>query len=131
PSVLEKVKFQVPTSAPVVKETESVKEEPKVEEVTPSQKEEIISAPESEAKKETPINEDAKTIGEGDVQVQVIGKIDLDKINTKTRPDKKKKQDYQKQNKEKQQAPVKPVAQKPVFQKPVEPVKEQKPEVTP
>ena len=34
----------------------------------------------------------AKTLGEGDVQVQVIGKIDLDSINSKTRPDKKKKE---------------------------------------
>lgn len=30
------------------------------------------------------------TIGEGEVQVQVVGRIDLDKLNTKTRPDKKK-----------------------------------------
>jgi translation initiation factor IF-2 len=30
------------------------------------------------------------TIGEGDVQVQVVGRIDLDALNTKTRPDKKK-----------------------------------------
>ena len=29
-------------------------------------------------------------IGDGDVQVQVVGRIDLDKLNTKTRPDKKK-----------------------------------------
>jgi translation initiation factor IF-2 len=35
---------------------------------------------------------EAKTIGEGEMQVQVIGKIDLDKLNTKTRPDKKKYQ---------------------------------------
>jgi translation initiation factor IF-2 len=45
------------------------------------------------AEKETPT--DAKTIGEGDVQVQVIGKIDLDKINSKTRPDKKKGGKYE------------------------------------
>jgi translation initiation factor IF-2 len=38
------------------------------------------------------IPSEVKTIGEGDVQVQVIGKIDLDKLNTKTRPDKKKHQ---------------------------------------
>jgi translation initiation factor IF-2 len=35
---------------------------------------------------------EAKTIGEGEMQVQVVGKIDLDKLNTKTRPDKKKYQ---------------------------------------
>ena len=35
---------------------------------------------------------EAKTIGEGEMQVQVVGKIDLDKLNSKTRPDKKKYQ---------------------------------------
>jgi translation initiation factor IF-2 len=54
-------------------------------------------------------DDDAKTIGEGDVQVQVLGKIDLDKINSKTRPDKKKKQDYQKPKYEAPKAPAKPV----------------------
>lgn len=41
-----------------------------------------------------------KTIGEGDMQIQVLGKIDLDKLNTKTRPDKKSKEDYKKERKE-------------------------------
>ena len=46
----------------------------------------------SEEIKPTTIGETHKpvTIGEGDVQVQVVGRIDLDKLNTKTRPDKKK-----------------------------------------
>ncbi len=42
------------------------------------------------------------TIGEGDVQVQVVGRIDLDKLNTKTRPDKKK---FEKPNRQ-QHTPV-------------------------
>jgi translation initiation factor IF-2 len=47
------------------------------------------------AEKEIPAESDVKTIGEGDVQVQVIGRIDLDKINSKTRPDKKKGGKYE------------------------------------
>jgi translation initiation factor IF-2 len=57
------------------KKEEPKKEEPKVEEVK-------VEAPKE--------NSDVKTIGEGDVQVQVVGRIDLDKLNSKTRPDKKK-----------------------------------------
>ena len=47
---------------------------------------------EKEEEKSSSITETHKpvTIGEGDVQVQVVGRIDLDKLNTKTRPDKKK-----------------------------------------
>ena len=54
-----------------------VLEEPKVEE-----------AP-KEPKVEEVIEEKPKPAREGEVQVQVVGKIDLDKLNTKTRPDKK------------------------------------------
>jgi translation initiation factor IF-2 len=63
----------------------SVFEEPKKEE--PKKEEPIVETPIVETQKE---NSEAKTIGEGDVQVQVVGRIDLDKLNTKTRPDKKK-----------------------------------------
>ena len=59
------------------------------------------------AKVEEPIVEEAaeqKTVSSGDVHVSVIGKIDLDKINSKTRPDKKKHEDNK----------PKPVAQAPV-----------------
>ena len=63
----------------------SVFEEPKKEE--PVKEEPKIEEPKVETPKE---NSEAKTIGEGDVQVQVVGRIDLDKLNTKTRPDKKK-----------------------------------------
>ncbi len=69
---------ETPRTAEAPKNTEpeekKVEEEPKV----------------AEKKEEEPASE-SKTIGEGDVKVQVIGKIDLDALNTKTRPDKKKK----------------------------------------
>jgi translation initiation factor IF-2 len=72
---------------PVVAKVEE-KETPKVEE-TPAQ---ITEEP-------LPVKEEdgPKTIGEGDMQIQVLGKIDLDKLNPKTRPDKKSKEDYKKE----------------------------------
>lgn len=45
-------------------------------------------------------DEGPKTVGDGDVQIQVLGKIDLDKLNTKTRPDKKSKEELQKEKDE-------------------------------
>jgi len=102
-SVLENVK----TSAPVTKGEQEV-ETSKAEEK--SEVEKTAVEPAKEVSKEPTMNDDdAKTIGEGDVQVQVLGKIDLDKINSKTRPDKKKKQDYQKPKYEAPKAPAKPV----------------------
>ncbi len=50
----------------------------------------VVPKNEEPKTEQTKENVEAKTIGEGDVQVQVVGKIDLDKLNTKTRPDKKK-----------------------------------------
>lgn len=102
-SVLEKVKAGEPiekkeTPAPAA----PVAQEPVAEEKTAAPVEK------TEEPKMEPVQE-VKTIGEGDVQVQVIGRIDLDKINSKTRPDKKKKQDYQKPKMETPQAPAKPV----------------------
>lgn len=77
--------FKAPLSdpKPIVKE----KEEEKEEEKEPAKEE-----PKEEEKESEP-KEDKNTIGDGEVKVSVIGKIDLDKINTKTRPDKKKKAD--------------------------------------
>jgi len=104
-SILEKVK-NTPVEPVVVAETTSVTETPV--EKTPD---------------ESPAINQAKTIGEGDVQIQVIGKIDLDKINSKTRPDKKKKED-KKPTKENQptptakQEPAKPVAQEKIVETP-------------
>ncbi len=74
PSILEKVKAQTPVVTPPV-----VKEEAKVE------------APVEVDSKEPSMDGNAKTLGEGEMQLQVLGKIDLDKINSKTRPDKRKK----------------------------------------
>ena len=54
------------------------------------------------------------------VKVQVVGKIDLDSINTKTRPDKKAAE-------KKEEAPKKEDAPKPVEEKKAEPVAEEKP----
>ena len=56
------------------------------------------------------INEGAKTLGEGELQIQVLGTIDLDKINSKTRPDKKKKEEYKKER----QVQAKQILAKPV-----------------
>lgn len=97
---------EVPT--PKVEEAPKVVETPKVE--APEPKEE-----------EKPEEKD----NSGDVKVQVIGKIDLDKINSKTRPDKKKKEEEE----------VAPVAETPKVEAPKEeekkPEPEKKPEVAP
>ena len=95
PISAEEIKRNIIMETPVAKVEEPVVEEPKVEE-EPEQ----------------------KTVSSGDVHVSVIGKIDLDRINSKTRPDKKKHEE----NKPKPvaQAPVEAV--KPVVEK-VEEVK--------
>ncbi len=124
-SMLEKVK-----ATPVVHKPEPVapiEEKIEVKAVVPEKTEEVtVSAPEvieTPTSQEPPMEEGAKTLGGGDVQVQVLGKIDLDKINSKTRPDKRKKQDYVKPKYEAPKAPAKPVA--PIEVKPpvVEPEK--------
>jgi len=60
------------------------KEEEDVEEITVEEIKRIVL---EEPKKEEVVT--AKADREGDVKVQVVGKIDLDSLNTKTRPDKK------------------------------------------
>jgi translation initiation factor IF-2 len=65
----------------------------------------VAKVEEPVVKVEEPIVEEAaeqKTVSSGDVHVSVIGKIDLDKINSKTRPDKKKHEE----NKPKPVAPT-------------------------
>jgi translation initiation factor IF-2 len=71
--------FETKSPKAEVKPAEIV-ETPLVIPSEPTPVEEVIQAP----------NPEIKTIGEGEMQVQVIGRIDLDKLNTKTRPDKKK-----------------------------------------
>lgn len=69
--------------------------------------------------------DDSKTIGDGDMKVSVVGKIDLSSINSKTRPDKRKKE-------EKPKGPQKPapVVEKaaPVKEEPTPPVESSEPE---
>ncbi len=110
PSILEKVKAQTPIVTPPV-----VKEEVKVE--TPIEND----------SKEPAMDGGAKTLGEGDMQLQVLGKIDLDKINSKTRPDKKKKPEKEVKSKPENtpkvaaKSEVKPVVDTPkVVETPVE-----------
>lgn len=57
-------------------------ETPKTEAPTPTVEEEKVETPK-------PVEEKK----EGEVKVQVVGKIDLDKLNTKTRPDKRPKEE--------------------------------------
>lgn len=62
-------------------------------------------------KSEDKSDDGTKTLGEGDMQLQVLGKIDLDKINSKTRPDKKSKEELKKEREESaKQTPAKSAA---------------------
>jgi translation initiation factor IF-2 len=100
-SILEKVKAAAPVATPTPVETPAAVAETPVE-VTP----------EAPVSKEPSMDGSAKTLGEGDMQLQVLGKIDLDKINSKTRPDKKKKPEKsvpkEKQSHQAPKAPAKP-----------------------
>ncbi len=90
PISAEEIKRNIIMETPVAKVAEPVVEEPKVEEEA-----------------------EQKTVSSGDVNVSVIGKIDLDKINSKTRPDKKKHEE----NKPKPVTPTPVEAVKPVVEK--------------
>lgn len=79
---------------PVAQAKVEVKEAPKVEDTPAKATEEPVIAPTKDE------DDGPKTIGEGDMQIQVLGRIDLDKLNSKTRPDKKSKEDYKKERKE-------------------------------
>lgn len=81
-----------------VEETESV---PTTEEVTPKPEE----PKKEESKKEEQKKEEVEPEAEGEVKVQVIGKIDLDKLNTKTRPDKKSKEEKKAEKEARKEAP--------------------------
>lgn len=65
-------------------------ETPKVEEKTETP-EPVVEKPAEEPKPKAP--EEPVAAPSADGGIQVIGKIDLDKLNTKTRPDKRKKED--------------------------------------
>ncbi|MCE2741966.1 MAG: translation initiation factor IF-2 [Fluviicola sp.] len=78
--VIERIKSVAPVNQAVKKE-----ETPSIEPAN-EVKESVEKTPEVVSEKTV----EPHTLGEGDVQVQIVGKIDLDKLNTKTRPDKKK-----------------------------------------
>jgi len=106
---------KTPEPAPVV-------EAPKVEEAPAKEQTPVAKEPVEEKKEEA----EAPTASENNSGVQVIGKIDLDSLNTRTRPDKRKKEDgpIDKSNYPK---PTEPAA-KPA---PVEPVADKKPDSPP
>ncbi len=117
--------------APTEKETTEVEETPVAKEVSEKTPEEEVS----EKDKSPELKGGAKILGDGEFQVQVLGKIDLTKINTKTRPDKKKKQEQPKKPKEVAKAPAKPAAplkaKEPVVEKAPEKPSEKAPEKQP
>ncbi len=84
----------VPVSVPVV---ETPKVEP-VKEIVPEivEEPEVVKVVEKQEEPKVEVVEtvaEPKVIGDGEVKVQVIGKIDLEALNTKTRPDKKTKEE--------------------------------------
>jgi translation initiation factor IF-2 len=107
----------------VEKEVSKVEEAPKVEQTPVAKVEAEVKTPKEPAEKDKSpeLEGGAKTLGEGEFQVQVLGKIDLDKINTKTRPDKKKKQEQPKKIKEVAKVSAKLVAP-PKVKEPFKPI---------
>ncbi|MEJ6582488.1 MAG: translation initiation factor IF-2 [Crocinitomicaceae bacterium] len=94
------LKEQSKKATPPQEKRETISLRDKVEETKPEEPK--VEAPKEEVKVEAPkpVVEEAKEAPksaeekrEGDVKLQVVGKIDLDKINSKTRPDKKPKQE--------------------------------------
>jgi len=107
-------------STPIVKakvEKPEPKEEPKAE-VKEVEKVETKKVETEKVVEEKPKPVEKEIIGEGDVKVAVIGKIDLASINQKTRPDRKKKEKKKapkdKIVKSKEKAPAKKVVEKPI-----------------
>lgn len=97
-------------TAPVV--TPKV-ETPKAEETPPPVEapKPVVEKPVEEKKpdSEIPRNEEEPVAQSADGGIQVIGKIDLDKLNTKTRPDKRKKEDGPIDKSDYPKSPVAPV----------------------
>ena len=83
PKVEEEVVAPIPVAKPVVEKV--------VEAPIPPVKVEVVDIP-AIAETPAPSIDDDKSADNG-AGIQVIGRIDLDKLNTKTRPDKRKKQD--------------------------------------
>lgn len=85
-------------------EVEAPKEEPTKSKEPQAEKEpkkvEKEEEKASDDKKPEVSKEDSKTLGDGDLKVSVVGKVDLSKMNLKTRPDKKKKGEREAEKKE-------------------------------
>ncbi|MEA1878795.1 MAG: translation initiation factor IF-2 [Bacteroidota bacterium] len=116
----EKEKGTVVSETPEVKKkvSEPSKEVKEVQKPKKTEKEVKKSAP--------PATEPEKTEG---MAVKVVGKIDIDKLNQKTRPDKKKKQPRVKEKKVKQEKPAEIAKEKEVIvsQEKPEPAAKEKP----
>ena len=109
-----------------VEKSEPVAEEAEKTEEKEVQKE-VEEKEESEDKKPVVSKDDSKTVGDGDLKVSVIGKVDLSKMNLKTRPDKKKKgeRETEKTEKKESQAPKAKETEKPKETSKEEPKKEE------
>jgi translation initiation factor IF-2 len=118
---IEDLKRQAQAAQPKVVAPSPAPEVPKVET-------QVTVEPVTETPKE--LVEDTKQNDENSIGVKVMGKIDLDSINSKTRPDKKKKGEDPKPEKKVEPVVSKPVASAPEPQKieeekPAAPVKEE------
>ncbi|MBN1183280.1 MAG: translation initiation factor IF-2 [Bacteroidales bacterium] len=83
-----------------------VKEEEKEEEPEPKEEPKVEKEPEETTKKEEPekvIEEVTRIEPEKEIEVRVVGKIDLESMNQKTRPARKTKKEKEKERIEKQQ----------------------------
>ncbi|MCF8369504.1 MAG: translation initiation factor IF-2 [Bacteroidales bacterium] len=135
PSAPEKKEEEPVVEAPLkeIKETSKKEEEPSVEAVSPKEEIEVEKEKAQPEKIEEPIQED-----EVEGQPRVLGKIDLEKINMKTKPRRKSTEEKKKEREEKRKATkdqskaLKPVAKKAVEEeKPKEKVVEKKEETKP
>lgn len=94
----EPVKEYIPEPEPVVKEKPVMEEEPVMEE--PEEEPEIIEEEEAVVEEETTDNTPFKVAQPALKDVKVVGSIDLDAINQRTRPPKKSKQEKERDRRE-------------------------------
>ena len=118
-----------PISNPGAVTTSTKKEEPIAEKEEPEEKKSESNRNEDKSPKIE--KDDSKTIGDGDMKVSVVGKIDLSSINSKTRPDKRKKEEKPKgpQREERKPTPRVEAPQQETPKVEEEPAKEKRPEI--
>jgi len=112
------------------KKEEAPKEE-KPEEPSPVSEEVKSDTNRNEDKSPKIEKDDSKTIGGGDMKVSVVGKIDLSSINSKTRPDKRKKEEKPK-GPQREERRIAPKVESPKLETPkveAAPEKEKRPEI--